>query len=389
VTEPDLFGRFRIHPGLLKAVEEIGYTDPTPIQKAAIPLILAGRDVLGQAQTGTGKTAAFSLPMLHRIIGRPGKPAGLVLVPTRELALQVSQEINRMGKNLDLYALAVYGGQPIEPQILALSRGVEVVVGTPGRLIDHLWKGTLSLSGVEIVVIDEADRMLDMGFIREVEDVMEAIQGEHQTLLFSATIPSEVDRIARRYLKAPERVEIVPERPVAFGIEQRFYSVHPQEKVKALSQLLKGINGGQGLIFCGSKIEADRLARRLREMGHPIEALHGDISQPQREKVMRKFRKGEIKLLVATDIAARGIDIEKVTHVFNLGIPRDLQNYIHRIGRTGRAGREGLAITLVSPQEQKQLRQLERIAHSRIELKPLPLETTPRPIRHATSHATR
>jgi ATP-dependent RNA helicase DeaD len=283
-----------------------------------------------------------------------------------------------MGRHLNLYALAVYGGQPIEPQILALSRGVEVVVGTPGRLIDHLWKGTLTFSGVEIVVIDEADRMLDMGFIGEVEDVMETIQGEHQTLLFSATIPPEVDKIARKYLKSPERIEIVPEKPVAFGIEQRFYSVRPQEKVKALSKLLRGINGGQGLIFCGSKIEADRLVHRLREMGHSIEALHGDISQPQREKVMRKFRKGELKLLVATDIASRGIDIEKVTHVFNIGIPRDLQNYIHRIGRTGRAGREGLAITLVTPQEQKQLRELEKISHSRIELKPFSFDNASR-----------
>jgi ATP-dependent RNA helicase DeaD len=372
VTGTEPFGGFDLHPDLLKAVEEIGYTEPTPIQKSAIPWIMKGRDLVGQAQTGTGKTAAFALPMLHRIAGHSGRPSGLVLTPTRELALQVSQEINRMGKYIDLYALAVYGGQPIEPQTLALSRGVEVVVGTPGRLIDHLWKGTLTLSGIEIVVIDEADRMLDMGFIREVEDVLDAIQGKHQTLLFSATLPPEVEKIARRYLNNPERVEIVPEKPVAFGIEQLFYSVRPQEKIKALSKLLRAINGGQGLIFCGSKFEADRLARRLREMGHAVEALHGNISQPQRERVMRKFKKGEIKLLVATDIAARGIDIESVTHVFNMGIPRDLQNYIHRIGRTGRAGREGMAITLVTPQEQKQLRQLEKISRSSIDLKPLP-----------------
>lgn len=364
------FSDFEIHPGLLKAVEEIGYIEPTPVQQAAIPIGLTGRDLMAQAQTGTGKTAAFSLPMLHRILGRRGRPSGLVLVPTRELALQVSQEINRMGKYLGLYALAIYGGQPIEPQTLALSRGVEVVVGTPGRLIDHLWKGTLTFCGIDVVVIDEADRMLDMGFIREVEDVMDAIQGEHQTLLFSATIPHEVEEIAKRYLQTPERIRIIPEKPVAFGIEQRFYSVRLSQKTKALSELLRSIDGGQSLIFCGSKIEANRLAQKLRGMGHTVEALHGDINQPQRERIMRKYKKGELKHLVATDIAARGIDIENITHVFNIGIPRDLQNYIHRIGRTGRAGREGLAITLIVPEEEKLLRQLEKISRSPIHLTP-------------------
>ena len=360
------FEEFEIHPGLLKAVEEIGYSEPTPVQKAAIPLILAGHDLMAQAQTGTGKTAAFSLPMLHRIAGRPGRPGALVLVPTRELALQVSQEINRMGKHLDLYALAVYGGQPIEPQTIALSRGVEVVVGTPGRLIDHLWKGSLTLSGVEVVVIDEADRMLDMGFIHEVEGVMEAIQGKHQTLLFSATIPSEVEEISKRYLHNPERIRIIPERPVAFGIEQRFYSTPLSERTKALSALLRSIDDGHSLIFCRSKMEANRLAQKLRAMGHAVEALHGDVSQPQRERIMRRFKKGELKHLVATDIAARGIDVENITHVFNVGIPFDLQNYIHRIGRTGRAGRDGLAITLITPQEKKMLRELEKVSRSSI-----------------------
>lgn len=372
MISPATFGGFKLHPDLLKALEEIGFTEPTPIQKDAIPHILTGRDLVGQAQTGTGKTLAYGLPMLHRIVGLPGHPAGLVLVPTRELALQVSEEINRVGKYLNLYALAVYGGQPIEPQTLALSRGVEVVVGTPGRLIDHLWKGTLVPSGIEILVIDEADRMLDMGFIDEVQDVLDTIQSKHQTLLFSATIPAEVEEIARRYLESPERVRIVPEKPVAFGIAQRFYSVSPQEKIRALATLLRSVQEGQSLIFCGSKSEADRVARKLKEMGHAVEALHGNISQPARERIMRKFRKGDLRYLVATDIAARGIDIEQVTHVFNMGIPHDLQNYIHRIGRTGRAGREGSAITLVSPQDHKVLRQLEKITRIRIDLKSLP-----------------
>ncbi|MBE3562552.1 MAG: DEAD/DEAH box helicase [Hydrogenibacillus schlegelii] len=366
------FQQFGVSPEILKAIADMGFEEPSPIQKEAIPKILAGLDVIGQAQTGTGKTAAFGIPIVERVDPDRSEVQALVLTPTRELAIQVSGEIRRIAKYKKVKALPVYGGQSIGHQIRALRLGVHVVIGTPGRLIDHIERGTLKLDGVRILVLDEADEMLDMGFIEDIERILKALPTERQTLLFSATMPEEIRRLAARYMKHPETVKVTRETVTAPSIEQVYYKVLEKNKVDALCRILDTEETELGIIFCRTKKGVDELTEQLQARGYLVDALHGDLSQAQRDKVMADFRNGRIEYLIATDVAARGLDISNVSHVINFDIPQDPESYVHRIGRTGRAGKKGIAITLVTPREMKQLRVIEQVAKTKIQPRSLP-----------------
>ena len=350
----------------LAGVESAGYEIPTPIQIQAIPVLLAGEDLVAQAQTGTGKTAAFALPVLQRLDQAQARPQALVLCPTRELAVQVSEALYGFGRARGIRVLPVYGGQPIDRQIRSLRGGVHVVVGTPGRLLDHLRRETLDLRAVSMVVLDEADEMLDMGFIEDIEVILDALPAERQIALFSATIPAPIARLAQKYLRTPRRIEIEEEKHLAPQIRQCYYEVSPSQKIDALTRILDMETPGPTIIFCRTRRDADEVGDHLRGRGYGAESLHGDLSQQERDRVMRRFRQGQLDLLVATDVAARGLDIESVTHVINYDIPWDGESYTHRIGRTGRAGREGDAITLVSPRERRHLKIIERATGARI-----------------------
>ncbi len=365
------FEDFSISKETLKSISKIGFEEPTPIQISAIPLILKGADVIGQAQTGTGKTAAFGIPIVE--IHRKNKnPFAIVLEPTRELAVQVAQDLNMIGKYKNINVLPVYGGKSIENQIKALRRGVDVIVGTPGRVIDHIRRKTISLSDIKIVVLDEADEMLDMGFIDDMEIILKTTPPERQTLLFSATMPLPILNISKRYMKTPEKIRINPKDIIVQKIKQTFYEVKPADKINALSRLLDVEDPQLAIVFCHTKREVDEVAMKLEQMGYNASGLHGDYSQSQRDDVMGKFKKGMLDVLVATDVAARGLDIKNVTHVINYSIPQNPDRYIHRIGRTGRAGKSGMAITLVTPREYNHLRMIEKTAMTRIDRKKLP-----------------
>ncbi|MCY0884347.1 MAG: DEAD/DEAH box helicase [Firmicutes bacterium] len=357
---------------VLRALEEMGFEEPSPIQLASIPLIRAGRDLIGQAQTGTGKTAAFGIPIVEGLDHRSHKVQALVLTPTRELAIQVAEEITRIGRYAGVKVVPIYGGQSYDRQIRALEHGSQVAIGTPGRVLDHIRRGTLNLSAVKVLVLDEADEMLDMGFIEDVEEILNNVPAERQTLLFSATVPDPVARLARRYLNNPEHINISPERVTVPQIDQIYYEVREHEKVDALSRILDMEGAERTIIFCRTKKRVDELTEALQARGYGAEALHGDLNQVQRNRVMKRFREGGSEILVATDVAARGLDIENVTHVINYDLPQDSETYVHRIGRTGRAGRSGTAISLIHPREFRQLRQMERILRIRLQRRPLP-----------------
>ncbi|MFO1538892.1 MAG: DEAD/DEAH box helicase [Chloroflexota bacterium] len=360
----------------------LGYEEPTPIQRAAIPPLLAGRDVLGEAPTGPGKTAAFALPLLQRLLAPPdpairrGTVRGLVLVPTRELAMQVADALGAYGASLGARILAIYGGQPIGPQLRVLARGVDVVVATPGRAVDHLTRGSLRLDAVGFVVLDEADEMLDMGFAEDLEAILSRLPTPRQTALFSATVAPEIVAIARRHLTDPERVRVPAAKSAAgttiSAIEQRAYVVRRPDKLAALCRILDVEDPTSALVFGRTRDEVDGLAQRLTSRGHDAAALHGGMSQDQRDRVMGRFRDGSLAVLVATDVAARGLDIEHVSHVVNHDVPTDPDAYTHRIGRTGRAGRTGVAITLLEQRENRLLRDIERATGSRIVLAQVP-----------------
>ncbi|MET0514898.1 MAG: DEAD/DEAH box helicase [Nitrospiraceae bacterium] len=361
---------------LLATLDALGYEEPTPIQRESIPPLLAGRDLLGQAATGTGKTAAFSLPLLQRIAHSARRhPSALSLVPTRELAIQVGEAVQRYGKELRIAVLAVYGGQAIGPQLHALKRGVDVVVATPGRALDHIRRHTLQLKHLQIVVLDEADEMLDMGFAEDLDAILEQTPAERQTALFSATMPSRIAAIAKRHLKNPVEIKIARE-PLKAGSAPRThqiaYLVARPHKVAALARILDIASPKSALVFCRTRLEVDDLTAMLKDRAYRAEAIHGGMSQAQRDRVMNSFRSGQIALLVATDVAARGLDIPSVSHVLNYDVPSAPEVYVHRIGRTGRAGREGAAVTIVEPREQRLLRNIEQLTKSRIELLPLP-----------------
>jgi ATP-dependent RNA helicase DeaD len=345
------------------AVAELGYEEPTPVQAQVIQLLLDGRDVVAQAQTGTGKTAAFALPIIdqlsmEQVRGRP--PQALVMTPTRELAVQVAEAFHAYGRSRGVIALPVYGGQPIERQLGALRRGVEVVVGTPGRLLDHMRRATLDLSAVRTVVLDEADEMFAMGFIEDIEAILVATPAERQLALFSATMPDAVARLAERHLRDPRRVMVRTEAMTVPQVRQVHYEVGGRDKFEVLARVLDYEAPASAIIFCRTKREVDELGERLVGRAYPAETLHGDLSQMQRDRVMQRFRAGQVELLVATDVAARGLDVQHVSHVVNYDIPQDPESYVHRIGRTGRAGRAGCAITLVTPRERRQLQFIQR-----------------------------
>ncbi len=370
------FAALGLEARLLATLDQLGYEEPTPIQREAIPSMLAGKDVLGQAATGTGKTAAFTLPVLQRLShGIKQRPAALVLVPTRELAIQVGEAAQRYGKELRITVLPVYGGQAMGPQIGALRRGVDVVVATPGRALDHIRRGTLQLAHVQVVVLDEADEMLDMGFAEDLDAILEQTPATKQTALFSATMPPRIKSIAHRHLKSPVEVTIAKE-PVKAGtapkVQQTAYLVSRPHRAAALARVLDMAGAKSALVFCRTRVEVDEVTVMLNNRGHRAEAIHGGMSQPQRDRVMQSFRSGQTELLVATDVAARGLDIPSVSHVINYELPVSAEVYVHRIGRTGRAGREGAAITILDPREQRLLRSIEQHTKAKVTVAPVP-----------------
>jgi len=381
-VEAGSFASLGLEAALLGTLEGLGYEEPTPVQRETIPPLLAGRDVLAEAPTGTGKTAAFALPILQRLaagggLGRAGegRTLALVLVPTRELAMQVAESVHRYGRGLDAHVLPIYGGQAIGQQLRALRRGVDVVVATPGRAVDHLTRGSLSFDSVEVVVLDEADEMLDMGFAEDLEALLAATPPGRQTALFSATISPTIARIAARHLRDPFRVAVRAERPSREEmprVRQRVYVVRAADKLAALARILDLEDPASALVFARTRLEVDDLAEALAGRGHDAAALHGGMSQEQRDRVMGRFREGTLDVLVATDVAARGLDIEHVSHVVNFDVPSDPDMYIHRIGRTGRMGREGVAITLLEPREHRLLRNIEAATHTKLELATIP-----------------
>ena len=365
------FASLNLREELVQAITGLGYSEPTPIQSAIIPIMLTGADVIGQAQTGTGKTAAFALPILQNFAPQRHVQA-LVLAPTRELALQVADSMTAYGKHLDVRVLAVYGGQPYGPQISRLNRGVDVVVGTPGRLLDLIERKALNIKHVRVLVLDEADEMLNMGFMEDVEKILAETPPERQTALFSATMPPRIRSLANRFMRDPEHVNIKRDTLTLASTEQRYYLVHENDKTNALTRLFETEPIKSALIFARTRAETATLANELVVRGIPAEAIHGDLDQNARERVLGRFRANQLKVLVATDVAARGLDIEDISHVFNYHLPDDAEVYVHRIGRTGRAGKTGVAITLVSPREKRRLREVEALTKQPIQKMELP-----------------
>ncbi|MGC9188320.1 MAG: DEAD/DEAH box helicase, partial [Sulfurihydrogenibium sp.] len=347
------FQNLGISQETLKSLDSLGYQKPTEIQEKAIPVVLSGKDLVAQAQTGTGKTAAFGIPIVEKVNTKQKKIQALVLVPTRELAIQVAKEIKELGKNKKVFVLSVYGGKSMKHQIDFLKKGNDVViVGTPGRVKDLLNRGFLKLDNVKMFVLDEADRMLEMGFIEDIEEIMSYLPEERQNLLFSATMPKEILELAEEFLNEDyETIKVKPDEITVEKIKQIIYRVDPKNKFSKLIQILSENDAEKTIIFTQTKLEADELAEKLKEEGFNVSAIHGDFSQKKRETVLHNFRTGKLKILVATDVAARGLDIKGVELVINYGLPRDAESYIHRIGRTGRAGKEGTAISIATPSE--------------------------------------
>lgn len=378
VNDTSGFNALGLHPALISATTALGYEEPTPIQREAIPALLSARDVLGQAATGTGKTAAFALPLLHRLgEARGGERSvrGLILVPTRELAMQVAEAVHKYGKTLGIAVLPIYGGQSMPQQLRALRRGVDVVVATPGRALDHIRRGTLNLSAVEYLVLDEADEMLDLGFAEELEAIVAAVPAERQTALFSATMAPRVRSISKRYLKDPALVTIASETAASEKtrrIREVAYVVQRAHKVAALGRIIDMEAPTSAIVFCRTRTEVDELTETLSGRGYQAEAIHGGLSQEQRDRVLRRFREGASEILVATDVAARGLDIEHLSHVFNFDVPASPDAYVHRIGRTGRAGRKGVAITLAEAREHRLLRNIEQHTKRKIRIESVP-----------------
>ncbi len=375
---PPAFASLALDPRLLAALTALGYEEPTPIQQEAIPPLLEGRDVLAQAATGTGKTAAFALPILQAIAAEPTKgsgPVALILVPTRELAMQLAEAVHRYGKTIGVRVLPVYGGASMDSQLRALHRGVDVVVATPGRALDHVNRKSLKLEGVRTLVLDEADEMLDMGFAEDLEAILAATPSERQTALFSATLPPRIVSIAGKHMRNPLRIAIAREATAAGKmpkVRQTAYVVARGHKRAALGRVLDIESPTAALVFCRTRLEVDDLTEAMKSRGLRVESLHGGISQAERDRVMKKLRAGTLELVVATDVAARGLDIGHLSHVVNYDVPSSPDVYVHRIGRTGRAGREGVAITLAEPREHWMLKNIERATKQKIEIGSVP-----------------
>ena len=368
-----LFKDLGLSESTLKALEVKGFVHPTPIQEQSIPLLLQDdADIVGQAQTGTGKTAAFGLPLIELLQEKTGYPQALILVPTRELAQQVSQEIISLKGDKKLFVATVYGGTSITAQFKDLKKGCEIIVGTPGRVIDHINRGTLKLDRISHLILDEADEMLNMGFVEDIELVISKMPPSRRMLLFSATMPREILGIAKRHMGQYHEVQIEPQKTTAESVDQYYVEVSERDKNEALSRLIDIEEDFYGLIFCMTKVQTDEVAQWLIEHGYAAEAMHGDVAQNQREKTLSLFKKRILTILVATDVAARGIDVKDLTHVINYSLPQDAETYVHRIGRTGRAGKTGVAISLVSPGESRKFAQVKRIVKKQIQKRKLP-----------------
>ena len=361
-SQMNLFGEIQLDKKIVTALADMGFEEPSPIQSQTIPIVLSGSDVIGQAQTGTGKTAAFGIPIMQNITDAR-KIQALIMTPTRELAIQVSEELGKIGRIKRIRSLPVYGGQPIDRQIRALKMGVQVIIGTPGRLLDHIKRGTIKLDGIKFLVLDEADEMLDMGFVEDIETIIKNIPAERQTLLFSATMPKPILRLAEKYMNKPQLVTVSKEKLTVPLIDQFYFETN--DKLDALCRVLDVEDTDKTIIFCRTKKGVDELVNALGNRGYLAEGLHGDLSQNQRDRVMKKFREGKSDILIATDVAARGLDIENISHSINYDIPQDPESYVHRIGRTGRAGNKGTAMTFITPREFRQLKLIEKIAKTK------------------------
>ncbi len=378
-TVAPTFDQFGLSPDILKAVRESGYTTPTPIQAQAIPVVMAGRDVMGVAQTGTGKTASFSLPIIQRLLPSANTSASparhpvcaLMLTPTRELADQVAANVQTYSKHTPLRSTVVFGGVDMNPQSDALRRGVEILIATPGRLLDHVQQKTVNLGQVQMLVLDEADRMLDMGFLPDLQRILNLLPKERQTLLFSATFSPEIKKLASTYLRNPQTIEVARSNSTNANVRQIVYEVHESDKSGAVAQLIRERELKQVIVFCNSKIGASRLARVLEKDGIVATAIHGDRSQSERMQALDAFKRGEIEALVATDVAARGLDIAELPAVINFDLPFNAEDYVHRIGRTGRAGASGDALSLCSANERKQLADIEKLIKHPLDVQPL------------------
>ncbi len=368
----ETFEDLQLSAPVLRSLNEMGFEEPTPIQKEAIPVAMNGEDMIGQAQTGTGKTAAFGLPVLEKIDTQLRKVQALILSPTRELAIQVAEEINKMAQYTKIEAVPIYGGQDIQRQLRRLRQNPQIIVATPGRLMDHMDRGTVSFGDVKFVVLDEADEMLNMGFIDDINKILSATPTERQTLLFSATMPRAIKELAETYLKNPQTIQMKPTQVTMDLIEQYYIEVQDRQKFDLLCRLLDMHSPELAIVFGRTKRRVDEVAEGLKKRGYTAEGIHGDLSQAKRDSVIRQFREGTIDILVATDVAARGLDISGVTHVYNYDLPQDPESYVHRVGRTGRAGNSGQAITFVIPREIEHLHAIERLTKRKISRRKAP-----------------
>lgn len=366
------FSDFQLSQELEKAILAMGFEEPTPIQAQAIPIAMKGKDLIGQAQTGTGKTTAFGVPLIEKSTIKEEGIQGLVIAPTRELAVQVAEELNRIGNAKGIRTLPIYGGQDIGRQIRALKKRPQIIAATPGRLIDHIERKTIRLNNIHTVVLDEADEMLNMGFIEDIEKILAGITSEYQTLLFSATMPKRIQNLAERFMQEPEMVRVKSKEVTVTNIEQQYFEVPEKQKFDVLCSLLDIESPELAIIFGRTKKRVDELSEALIKRGYLVEGIHGDIPQAKREQVIRRFKDQTIDIMVATDVAARGLDISGVSHVYNFDIPQDPESYVHRIGRTGRAGKKGIAITFVTPRELDHLRAIESVTKKKITRKPVP-----------------
>lgn len=367
------FEELNIDERILRAIEDMGFEETSPIQTQAIPAVCEGIDVVGQAQTGTGKTAAYTIPMLMKINPQIKKPQAIVLCPTRELAVQVAEEIRKLAKYMsDIKVLPVYGGQEIVRQIKSLKTGVQIIVGTPGRVMDHMRRKTVKFDNINMVILDEADEMLDMGFREDMETILTDTQQDRQTVMFSATMPKAIMDIARNFQKDAKVIKVVRKELTVSNIEQFYYEVRPKNKTEVLCRLIDIYNPRLSVVFCNTKRQVDELISELKGRGYFADGIHGDMKQQQRDRVMDDFRSGKVDILIATDVAARGIDVDDVDMVFNYDIPQDEEYYVHRIGRTGRAGRSGMALSFISGKEVYKLKDIERYCKTKILAKPVP-----------------
>ncbi|MGE6625903.1 degradosome RNA helicase CshA [Bacillus pumilus] len=361
------FQDFQLSESLMKAINRMGFEEATPIQAETIPLGLQNKDVIGQAQTGTGKTAAFGIPLVEKIDPASPNIQAIIIAPTRELAIQVSEELYKIGQDKRARVLPIYGGQDIGRQIRSLKKNPHIIVGTPGRLLDHINRRTMRLQNVETVVLDEADEMLNMGFIEDIESILSNVPSEHQTLLFSATMPAPIKRIAERFMTNPEHVKVKAKEMTVSNIQQFYLDIHERKKFDTLTRLLDIQSPELSIVFGRTKRRVDELTEALNLRGYTAEGIHGDLTQAKRMVALRKFKEGSIDVLVATDVAARGLDISGVTHVYNFDVPQDPESYVHRIGRTGRAGRTGMAVTFITPREKDMLRAIEQTTNRKME----------------------